>query len=359
MNIFRVIFVSMILALSTGIGIANAQSDDECIDATGNGVVVCGPFSELWNLNGGEALFGAPLSDQFSETQYAADLTIDTQYFERYRVEHHPEAAGTPYEMQLGRLGAEVLETQGINWHESAKSDPSETNYMDATGFAIAPEFMDYWTGNGLELGDDGTSFRESLALFGYPISQAQESNGMGETVLVQWFERARLELHNGTIVQASLGAELLGIPGIHDPVMASTLAQLQRSVAPYSTVEDAEAAGWVLIEGLDHCFDNPGVGAMGYHYINPDMLDTSLNPILPEALVFQADSEGNLTLGAVEWIVPADAWDEESPDALPEVFGHPLHLNEDLGVYVLHAWIFLDNPLGTLEDWNPDVTCS
>jgi hypothetical protein len=39
-------------------------------------------------------------------------------------------------------------------------------------------------------------------------------------------------------------------------------------------------------------------------------------------------------------------------------VLGHHLHLNPGLGVYVLHAWIFKNNPAGIFEDWNPNVTC-
>jgi hypothetical protein len=38
---------------------------------------------------------------------------------------------------------------------------------------------------------------REALALFGYPITEpAMETNSSGDTVLTQWFERARFECH-------------------------------------------------------------------------------------------------------------------------------------------------------------------
>ena len=118
--------------------------------------------------------------------------------------------------------------------------------------------------------------------------------------------------------------------------------------------------AGWNLVEGLDHCFNNPGVGAMGIHYINVELLDTSLDPLTPEAMVYQHGPDGELNewIGAVEWIVPVAAWEAEGHDGLPEVVGHELHLNEALGVYVLHAWIFTENPAGVFEDWSPDVSC-
>jgi hypothetical protein len=134
-------------------------------------------------------------------------------------------------------------------------------------------------------------------------------------------------------------------------------LAQVRAAVAPYHQLEVARDAGFDLVPGLDHCFDNPGVGAMGYHYIDAARLDLELDPLRPEALVFVPGPHGQLRLGAVEYIVPADPWDALH-DHPPMVLGQHLHLNEALGVYVLHAWIFQPNPTGMFEDWNPRVTC-
>ncbi len=39
--------------------------------------------------------------------------TVLTQYFERAVFEHHPENAGTEYEVLLRRLGAEMLDERG------------------------------------------------------------------------------------------------------------------------------------------------------------------------------------------------------------------------------------------------------
>ncbi len=60
---------------------------------------------------------------------------------------------------------------QGSN---SSSDDPGEDHYFEETGQAIAPEFYDYWSSLGLDFGDDGVSFRESLALFSYPIFPPQ-----------------------------------------------------------------------------------------------------------------------------------------------------------------------------------------
>ena len=49
----------------------------------------------------------------------------------------------------------------------------------------------------GPESGDRGMSLRESLALFGYPVLEAQmETIDSGHRVLTQWFERGRFEYH-------------------------------------------------------------------------------------------------------------------------------------------------------------------
>ena len=94
----------------------------------------------------------------------------------------------------------------------------------------------------------------------------------------------------------------------------------------------------------------------MGYHYINISILDTTVDLQNPEAMVYIPSPNG-LQLGAVEYIVPAEAWDAEY-DELPELLGQHFHLNEALGVYVLHAWIWKNNPSGMFEDWNPLVSC-
>ena len=135
-------------------------------------------------------------------------------------------------------------------------------------------------------------------------------------------------------------------------------LARVRAATARFQRTEAAQAAGWDLVPGLDHCFDNPGVGAMGFHYINTGLLDTELDPLLPEAMVYAPLRNGKLKLGAVEYIVPAEAWDTAGHSEPPQVLGHSLHLNEALGVYVLHAWIWKHNPAGIFEDWNPRVAC-
>lgn len=135
-------------------------------------------------------------------------------------------------------------------------------------------------------------------------------------------------------------------------------LANVRSATARFHRTEAAVAAGYELVPGLDHCFDNPGTGAMGFHYIHTVSLDTALDAEKPEALVYAPGPNGQLQLAAVEYIVPAEAWDGAGNAELPKLHGHSFHLNEELGVYVLHAWIWKNNPAGMFEDWNPKVSC-
>lgn len=69
--------------------------------------------------------------------------------------------------------------------------------------------------------------------------------------------------------------------------------------------------------------------------------------------------SPNGLQLGAVEYIVPAEPWDDEYGDEVPpQLLGETFELNDALGVYVLHAWVWKTNPSGILEGWNPNVSC-
>jgi peptidoglycan/xylan/chitin deacetylase (PgdA/CDA1 family) len=85
-----------------------AQPDAHCDVYAATGHRLCFGFRDYWNANGGLTIFGYPLSEEFTENGYTV------QYFERARFEYHPEHAGTPYVILLGRLGADQLAERGL-----------------------------------------------------------------------------------------------------------------------------------------------------------------------------------------------------------------------------------------------------
>ncbi|HEU4324998.1 MAG TPA: hypothetical protein VFS21_17795 [Roseiflexaceae bacterium] len=166
-------------------------------DTTGHGVG--GAFLSYWNRNGALPVFGYPLTEEFLQKNGSDGKTYAVQYFERQRYEYHPENQGTPYEVLLGRLGAEALEARGVDWQTLPKASPAAPHYYPQTGQAIDPLFWNYWRTHGLELGDPGVSEREALALWGYPLTGlTNEVLPDGTTLKVQWYERARFEYHPG-----------------------------------------------------------------------------------------------------------------------------------------------------------------
>ncbi|WP_420640823.1 hypothetical protein [Candidatus Leptofilum sp.] len=164
--------------------------------------------------------------------------------------------------------------------------------------------------------------------------------------------KRKKLILTGAIVTLLLLTAQLVLADG-RNPIQ-----RLRAVTARFRHIPTAQAAGYDLVPGLDHCFENPGVGAMGYHYINVDMLDLDVDFLRPEAMVYSTGRNGRLQLGAVEYIVPAAEWDAAGHSEPPQLLGHHFHLNESLGVYILHAWAWKHNPAGMFEDWNPNVSC-
>ena len=80
---------------------------------TETGHNVGGTFLEYFGANGSQEIFGLPLTEEFDEPGADGGATLRVQYFQRARMEHHPELAGTPYEVQLGLLGTEELRRRG------------------------------------------------------------------------------------------------------------------------------------------------------------------------------------------------------------------------------------------------------
>ena len=70
-------------------------------------------FRAYWEANGGLAIYGYPISEEFDEVNPEDGKTYTVQYFERNRFEYHPENKGTKYEVLLGLLGNSLLKSKG------------------------------------------------------------------------------------------------------------------------------------------------------------------------------------------------------------------------------------------------------
>jgi hypothetical protein len=146
------------------------------------GFTVSDNFLKYWNAFGGLATFGYPISAPFERD----GLTM--QYFERVRMEVHPNAWPARFDVLLGRLGAE-LAADRIDEPPfrpvSAGNDANCTWYVE-TGHRLCWGFRGYWQANG------------ALEIFGFPISEefTERNPQDGKLYTVQYFERARFEYH-------------------------------------------------------------------------------------------------------------------------------------------------------------------
>jgi hypothetical protein len=186
-----------------------------------------GRIAEFWEQNGGLSVFGFPIGPQEQTTVDGKTFTV--QRFERNRLELHPENA-RPYDVLLGRLGADRLGQQGRDWFGFPKSgDTGGCKVFAETGHAVCGAILKAWRSNGLQIdGKKAVSDAESLALFGMPLSGLiTETLSDGKQYQVQWFERARFELHPENAAPYDV---LLGLLGneVGIPVGTRPLADVQ-----------------------------------------------------------------------------------------------------------------------------------
>jgi hypothetical protein len=153
-----------------------------CFAETGQ--CIQGRFLAYWQSNGGLARNGLPLSGEFRQV-LEDGRAYTVQYFERVRLEYHPENAGTEYEVLLGQFGRRVFRARlGVEVDPPAAPEAGAV-YFPETGHNLGRLFLAYWERNG------------GLAQFGYPLSEEfYETLEDGNTYVVQYFERARFEYH-------------------------------------------------------------------------------------------------------------------------------------------------------------------
>jgi hypothetical protein len=156
-----------------------------------------------------------------------------------------------------------------------------------------------------------------------------------------KWFKRS--------LVAALLLTATLVIPEAQASASEASVSDVRNATAKFHDLDKATHAEYVR---LLPCFDLPGTGGMGQHYVNTKLLDNVVDARQPEGLVYEVDGD-RLQLVAVEYIIPQAAWTGSEP---PSLLGHSFFRNDALGLWALHAWIWRPNPLGMFANYNPSV---
>ncbi|MGP3971931.1 hypothetical protein [Streptomyces sp. 6N223] len=118
-------------------------------------------------------------------------------------------------------------------------------------------------------------------------------------------------------------------------------LREVRRATVRYQDVRLAEADGYTMGESC--------IPGLGYHFVRevaegPEQLAITE----PNSVVYAPQEDGSLKLVAVGYVSkrPASLLGQEfSPPAI-------------LPYYTLHAWAWEENPDGTFEHINPNITC-
>jgi len=99
-----------------------------------------------------------------------------------------------------------------------------------------------------------------------------------------------------------------------------------------------------------DHCVPN-----MGFHWVDPSLVDPVFDPVRPEVMLYAPGPGGNLQLVAVEYIVLDVGQPRPSfGGRLFDVGGTPVPVPH----WSQHVWLYQDNPDGMLTAFNPVVSC-
>jgi hypothetical protein len=138
-------------------------------------------------------------------------------------------------------------------------------------------------------------------------------------------------------------------------------LGEVRKATARYHSLGAALEAGY---EPFGPCAEMPGMGGMGFHFVNPELVaDPAEHPTEPEAVLYEL-RHGKLRLVAVEYIRNDADQDLTTDEDRPWLFGRPFDgpmLGHEPGQpihYDLHAWAWKANPAGTFAQWNPRVSC-
>ncbi len=180
-SMLRASLVAFMLLAGFLVGVPTGRAAEQaCFQETGQ--CIDEPFLTYWSEHGGLAINGFPLTGAYTER--LGDRSYTVQYFERVRLELHPENAA-PYNILLGQFGRGLYLTDPSQPKANGASQKPGARFFAETNHNLGGKFQTYWDATG------------GLAQFGFPISEElQETLEDGKTYTVQYFERARFELH-------------------------------------------------------------------------------------------------------------------------------------------------------------------
>lgn len=155
--------------------------------------------------------------------------------------------------------------------------------------------------------------------------------------------------------------------PNLSQSEVARVLSALRAQTASWHNPDKAAAAGYTVAVG---CSDERTEGlsasrarGMGYHTLNPSLLDGRTTLLEPELIVFGRNpANGELRFAGFDYFIPATFWPAPDSPNYPgqppilEGLGTPLMWNEAHQGWIAHIWPWWHNPDGMFENFNPTL---
>jgi hypothetical protein len=165
-------------------------------------------------------------------------------------------------------------------------------------------------------------------------------------------------------VALAILFVPVLGLAVVNAANGQASIADVRAATVKFQNVEVAKANGYGLLRDAAGiaCIDS-SVGTMGVHYVKGSLLDGTIDPLQPEALVYEPKPGGGLKLVAVEYVMFQSEWHGAAGTA-PSVLGmslRPVDATNRYGIpafFQRHAWIWSNNPRGMFDEWSTKVSC-
>lgn len=357
-RIFAVIFaLLMVLPVSSRPAPTYAQPDEAVSGRfyPQTGHTLAPQFLFFYDTNGGVAQFGYPITEARDEKGYLV------QWTERQRLEYHPENAGTEYEVLLGLLGRELTKgldgprftstanTSSINSVNPPSALPAAdptSHLFTETGHLVSADFLAYWQAHG------------GVRIFGYPISNSYTDGNLQ----VQWFERARMELHPENPPETRVLLGLLAYESLKERINLPYVVQVSNDPAPDTNMEiglaqggesedpgffdnvraDGAALGPGLVR-LDNIFNYYGIvqrgpdGSISYDWTNFDRVLDSLRAMNKEPLICLSYMPETLSLSGSSRVESPASYEEWA--ALVTATVYHVNVERNMGVRYWEVW--------------------
>ena len=141
-------------------------------------------------------------------------------------------------------------------------------------------------------------------------------------------------------------------LPSTSDAATNEMIKLARQATSKFNSTTQALNAGYLRD---DHCVFAAGLGAMGYHWTNPSLVDAEFDLLKPETVLYAPGPGGQLRPVGLEYIVLNTGQPRPMFGNQPfDVGGTPLSAPH----WSLHVWSYENNPSGIFMPFNPNVTC-